>query len=77
MLASGQEAGKNVVREFRLEKEQAQKIYTMGFRISKLQWLNSQWNIPAILGGTEDGAVKVFNAPFDNIVEQSLNVHLK
>jgi WD40 repeat protein len=49
----------------------------MGFRISKLQWLNSQWNIPAVIGGTEDGAIKVFNSPFDNIVEQSLNVHLK
>lgn len=49
----------------------------MGFRVGKLHWLNSQWNIPAILGGTEDGAVKVFNSPFDSIVEQTLNVHLK
>lgn len=49
----------------------------MGFRISKLEWLNSQWNIPAVIAGTEDGAIKVFNSPFDNIVEQSLNVHLR
>lgn len=77
LLSSGQESSKNVVREFRLEKEMAQKIYTMGFRINKLQWLNSQWNIPAVIAGTECGAIKVFNCPFDNIVEQSLNVHLK
>lgn len=67
-VACGSEMGKNVVRDFRVEKEQAQKIYTMGFKLVKLQWLNSQWNIPAIIGGTEDGALKVFNSPFDNIV---------
>ena len=66
-----------MVREFRLEKEQAQKIYTMGFRIKKMQWLNSQWNIPAVVARTECGVIKVFNSPFDNIVEQSINVHLK
>jgi WD40 repeat protein len=49
----------------------------MGFKLTKLQWLNSQWNIPAIIAGTEDGAIKVFNSPFDSIVEQTLNVHLK
>jgi WD40 repeat protein len=76
-LASGQEMGKSVVREFRLDKEQMQKIYNMGFRLLKLQWLNSQWNIPAIIAGTDDGAIKVFNSPYDNIVEQTLNVHLK
>lgn len=47
------------------------------FRVTRLQWLNSQWNIPAVIAGTEDGAIKVFNSPFDNIVEQTLNVHLK
>lgn len=49
----------------------------MGFRIAKLQWLNSQWNIPAIIAGTVDGAIKVFNSPFDNIVEQTINIHLR
>jgi len=24
----------------------------MPFRVNKLQWLMSQWNVPAILGGT-------------------------
>jgi WD40 repeat protein len=49
----------------------------MGFRITKLQWLTSQWNINAIIAGTDEGCLKVFNSPFDNIVEQTLNVHLK
>jgi WD40 repeat protein len=49
----------------------------MGFKITEMQWLNSQWNIPAIVAGTDEGAIKVFNSPFDNIVEQTLNVHLK
>lgn len=77
MLVAGQELGKNIVREFKLEKDQVQKIYTMGFKTAKLQWLNSQWNVPAIILGTDEGAIKVFNSPFDNIVEQTLNVHLK
>jgi hypothetical protein len=46
-----------------------------GFRVSKLQWLTSQWNIPAVLAGTEEGHLKVFNSVFDNIVEQSINAH--
>jgi len=55
-----------------------QKLFAVGgFRVSKLGWLTSQWNIPAILAGTEDGYLKVFNSVFDNIVEQSLNVHRK
>jgi hypothetical protein len=66
-----------VVREFKTEKDQAQKLYTMGFKINKLQWLTSQWNVSAIVAGTDDGAVKIFNSGFDNIVEQSLNVHMK
>ena len=49
----------------------------MGFRINKLEWLTSQWNIPAIIAGTDDGSIKVFNSSFDNIVEQTLNVHMK
>ena len=49
----------------------------MGFRITKLQWLTSQWNIPAIIAGTDEGSIKVFNSSFDNIVEQTLNIHLK
>ena len=77
ILVSGVESNKPVIREYRLEKEQAHKLYTMGFKITKLQWLTSQWNIPAIIAGTDEGCIKVFNSSFDNIVEQTLNIHLK
>ncbi len=40
----------------------------MNFKINKLQWLTSQWNVSAILAGTQDGALKIFNSTFDNIV---------
>ena len=76
-MVAGVESNKSVIREYRLEKEQAHKLYTMGFRITKLQWLTSQWNIPAIIAGTDEGSIKVFNSSFDNIVEQTLNIHLK
>jgi len=39
-----------------------------GFKLVKMAWLTSQWNVPAVLGGTEDGCLKVFNSIFDNIV---------
>lgn len=49
----------------------------MGFRITKLEYFTSQWNVSAIVAGTEDGTIKVFNSQFDNIVEQTLNCHLR
>ena len=48
-----------------------------GFKLVRMCWLTSQWKVPAVLGGTEEGCLKVFNSVFDNIVEQSLNVHRK
>ena len=48
-----------------------------GFKLVKMAWLTSQWNVPAVLGGTEDGCLKVFNSIFDNIVQQTLNLHRK
>lgn len=54
ILASGVESGKSVIREYKIEKDQVQKLFAIGgFRVSKLQWLTSQWNIPAVLAGTE------------------------
>ena len=62
-----------MIREFRVEKELSQKLFALGgFKVSCLARLTSQWNIPAVLGGTEEGCLKVFNAVFDNIVEQSI-----
>lgn len=60
----------------RVEKEGVQKLFAVGgFRLVRMCWLTSQWKVPAVLGGTEEGCLKVFNSVFDNIVEQSLNVH--
>lgn len=54
ILASGIELGKSVIREFKIEKDQVQKLFAIGgFKVSRLQWLTSQWNIPAVLAGTE------------------------
>lgn len=47
------ESHKSIIREFKVEKDQVQKLFSLGgFRVSRLQWLTSQWNIPAILAGT-------------------------
>lgn len=68
LLVAGLEANKPIVREFKLEKDQSQKVYAVGFKVCKLAWLNSQWNVAAVLAGSEAGCLKVFNARFDNIV---------
>lgn len=76
-LAGGFESNKSVIREFKTEKDQAQKVYNMGFKITKMQYLTSQWNVSAVVVGTEDGSIKIFNSQFDNIVEQTINCHMK
>ena len=61
----------------RVEKD-VQKMFAVGgFKLVRMCWLTSQWRVPAVLGGTDEGCLKVFNSVFDNIVEQSLNVHRK
>lgn len=78
LLTGGVEGGKSIVREVRVEKEGVQKMFAVGgFKLVKMSWLTSQWRVPAVLGGTDEGCLKVFNSVFDNIVEQSLNVHRK
>jgi hypothetical protein len=49
----------------------------MGFKVLKLKWLVSHWNFPAILAGTEEGTIKIFNINFDNLAEQTINAHSK
>ena len=53
VLAAGVEGGKSVVREVRVEKEGSQKVFAVGgFKLVRLCWLSSQWNVAAVLGGT-------------------------
>jgi hypothetical protein len=33
-----------------------------------MKLLLSHWNYPAIIAGTDDGSVKVYNSGFDNLV---------
>ena len=37
-----------------------------GFKLAKMAWLTSQWNVLAVLGGTEDGCL-TFSTPFSII----------
>jgi hypothetical protein len=71
--------GKNIVREVKWDKDREvpQKVHQMGIKATKLQWLMSHWNYPAILAGTEEGSLKLFNTNLDSLAEQTLNAHCK
>ena len=49
----------------------------MGFKPSKMKWLMSYLNCPAVIIGSEDGTLKVFSYNFDTLAEQTLLAHSK
>lgn len=69
IVAAGNEIGKNIIREIKVDKEKeiSQKPHQMNFRVTKLQWLLSHWNYPALLAGTDEGSLKLFSTSFDTL----------
>ena len=75
ILATGVEAGKNVVREIKSGVEYS-KAHQLGpTRLMQICGIKSLYNLPAIIAGSEYGQFKVFNPIFSTMPYENIPAH--
>ena len=75
ILATGTEAGKNVVREIKTSSDYS-KAHQLGpSKLVQIAGIKSLYNLPAIIAGSEYGQIKVFSSIFSTIPYESIPAH--
>ena len=74
ILATGVEAGKNVVREIK-GLEYSKSIQLGPTRLVQITAIKSIYNLPGIIAGTEYGQIKVFSSIFSTMPYETIPAH--